>query len=356
MDANQMFSNLLSDIEKSGLNYFVSKTPFSANISLKNSFAKHFNQEIHQTNSKKKEAPDNIVYEDRKLEIEALELREKVASLEKLTVDQKAIIDKRWEAEKKLRTSNEEKVADLRADLLKVKGEKNKISSALKAAETEVEKSKETLQTLLTGNDGLKCKLNAINELMKSKDLKMTAAVKENTKLKHEIQNLQREATTVKDNHERDLENAQKGFQCHLCDQYVEGHFKMRLHVGEKHCCDCESQTELDFDENDDKEEFLCFYCEILLQAGEDLELHKSWCQPIPLTDFPCKKCGAQCVDEKELDTHMSSYHKMDSYQELSDHSKNEDLNTCDFCGTKFGTLGGLRNHIRSLHKEMLPR
>jgi hypothetical protein len=144
--------------------------------------------------------------------------------------------------------------------LLKGKGEKSKLSSALKAAETEMDKSKQTQQTLLIENDGLKCKLNVINDLMNSKDSEITAAAKENTKLKHE-----REVTTVIANHERDIEKAQKKFQCHLCDQYVEGQLKMRLHVGEKHCCDCESQTDLDFDKNDAKfEEFLCFYCEIL--------------------------------------------------------------------------------------------
>ena len=169
-----------------------------------------------------------------------------------------------------------------------------------------------------------------------------------------EIQNLQKEVTIVKTSHERDLEKAQEKFKCHICDQYLEGQLQMRLHVGEKHCCDCESQTDFDYDKNVATEDFLCFYCEILLQAGEDLELHKSWCQSIPLTDFPCKKCGAQCVDFEELETHMRSYHE-DSYKELRDHSKQEEMNTCDFCGFKFGTLGGLRKHIRSLHKEMLP-
>ena len=32
-----------------------------------------------------------------------------------------------------------------------------------------------------------------------------------------------------------------------------------------------------------------------------------------------------------------------------------EDLKTCDFCGIEFGNLEGLRSHIRSLHREMLP-
>ena len=161
MDAKQIFSNLLSDIETSGLNYFISKTPFSAKISLKNSFAKHFNQEIHQTHSKKREAPENIVFKDRTLELESLELREKVASLEKRLVDQKAIIDERWDAEKRLRASYDEKAADFRADLLNLKAEKNKLNSAIKVAETELERHKETQQTLLVENGDLKCKLKS---------------------------------------------------------------------------------------------------------------------------------------------------------------------------------------------------
>ena len=49
------------------------------------------------------------------------------------------------------------------------------------------------------------------------------------------------------------------------------------------------------------------------------------------------------------------SYHVKDSYQNPIGQSKNENVKSCDFCGIKFGTLGGLRSHIRSMHKEMLP-
>ena len=42
MDAKQIFDCILSQIETSCLNYAVSKTPYSATISLKCSFAKRF--------------------------------------------------------------------------------------------------------------------------------------------------------------------------------------------------------------------------------------------------------------------------------------------------------------------------
>ena len=163
----------------------------------------------------------NKVFKARTLELESLELREKVASLEKCLVDQKAIIDERWDAEKRLRASYDEKAADFRADLLKVKAEKNKLT--LKVAKTELERCKETQQTLIIENGDLKCKL-------KSKDSEITAVAKENTKLKSEIRNLQKEVTTVKTSHERDLEKAQEKFKCHICDQYLEGQLQIYLY------------------------------------------------------------------------------------------------------------------------------
>ena len=357
MEANQIFTNLLSDIEKSGLNYFISRTPISANISLQTSFTKHFNQESHQTNFQKREAPDILVKEDKEKDLEILTLGEKITTLEKLIVDQKAFIEGKLEAEKKLKNSNEEKSAEFRADLLKVKSERNKLNSALKAAETEIDKSQETNQTLLNENENLKCQLNELNNLMKSKDSEIAAYARENSNLNHKIENLQVEVTANMAKHEKDTQSLQKNFQCHLCDQSVGGHLQMKLHVREKHCSEFGNQTELANDENQATfEEFLCFYCEILIQDREVLEMHGSECHPIPLTDFPCDNCGLQCLSQEQLELHKSSYHTKESYlNDARGLSNNENLKSCDFCGIKFGTLGGLRSHIRSLHKEMLP-
>ena len=35
------------------------------------------------------------------------------------------------------------------------------------------------------------------------------------------------------------------------------------------------------------------------------------WCYPIPLTDFPCDKCGAQCVSELQLEIQKRNYHAL---------------------------------------------
>ena len=50
MDASQWFRELLNQVENSNLNYLISKTPFSANISVKRSLIK-----FHHDKSPKKE-------------------------------------------------------------------------------------------------------------------------------------------------------------------------------------------------------------------------------------------------------------------------------------------------------------
>ena len=83
--------------------------------------------------------------------------------------------------------------------------------------------------------------------------------------------------------------------------------------------------------------------------------MHRSECFKIPLTDYPCDKCGLQCLSKDQLEIHKRSYHVKNSFQNPSGKSKNEKIKSYDFCGIKFGPLGGLRSHIRSIHKEMLP-
>ena len=49
MDASNVFKNMLRNIEDSKLNYSMSRTPFSASISLKCSFAKRFGDASNKT-------------------------------------------------------------------------------------------------------------------------------------------------------------------------------------------------------------------------------------------------------------------------------------------------------------------
>ena len=142
-------------------------------------------------------------------------------------------------------------------------------------------------------------------------------------------------------------------YQCDYCDHKSKTQIDLWKHHQTHHCNDQNHQVELK--DETTFEEFLCFYCEISIQNREVLEMHRSECFKIPLTNYPCDKCGLQCPSEEQLEVHKRSYHVKDIFQNESGQSNNENVKLCDFCGIKFGTLGGLRSHIRSRHKEMLP-
>ena len=86
MDATEVFKAILQSIESSSLNYSLSKTPFSANISLKFSFIKRYQKSTPNTNffniiesldSKSADHDDKF----KKLEEDNLALRTKLEKL-----------------------------------------------------------------------------------------------------------------------------------------------------------------------------------------------------------------------------------------------------------------------------------
>ena len=86
MEASRMFNDLIDKIETSHLNFKISKTPFSARISLKSSFIRYFDQKPapvskHGENVNKqllKDANDENI----NLESSLKQERDKVKSLE----------------------------------------------------------------------------------------------------------------------------------------------------------------------------------------------------------------------------------------------------------------------------------
>ena len=127
MDATRLFNCLLFDIENSGLNYLVYKTPFSANISLKSSFSKHFsrNDSFQSESNSSSTCVDqptkcegNVV---KALKLENLQLKAQVESLEKIVTDQKDIINEQFEQKRNQKISSEEQAAEFRPELIKIK-------------------------------------------------------------------------------------------------------------------------------------------------------------------------------------------------------------------------------------------
>merc|ERR1712129_166828 len=113
MAASAVYMNLLRSIEDSQLNYSMSKTPFSATISLKSSFFKRFPPNIHDVKIKKKEEATEEKKVKYKAEIERLQ--------------------KAYDVEKHKSAALELEIAEFRNEILKVKKEKKEVNLALKA-------------------------------------------------------------------------------------------------------------------------------------------------------------------------------------------------------------------------------
>ena len=106
---------------------------------------------------------------------------------------------------------------------------------------------------------------------------------------------------------------------------------------------------------------FPCEECGITTASMEELLTHMNAFHPVTkqpsmyLEPWPCNICDLKCNDMLDLERHKTSSHQQDMIDPSSLYNSEEDLKCCDFCGRQFGTLGCLRNHIRSLHREMLP-
>ena len=71
------------------------------------------------------------------LKLENLQLKAQVESLEKIVTDQKDIINEQFEQKRNQKISSEEQAAEFRAELIQIKNEKSKLSTKIKALESE---------------------------------------------------------------------------------------------------------------------------------------------------------------------------------------------------------------------------
>ena len=118
MEANLIFQSILAAVENSSLNYLINKTPFSATISLKSSFVKHYSEahsepkvEIYPVNS---EQSLNII------------------ALEDIVEQQKRAIDEKCMEEKIAKSSAESKAAEFKEEVLMLSSEKCKLEDKIK--------------------------------------------------------------------------------------------------------------------------------------------------------------------------------------------------------------------------------
>ena len=401
MNAKIIFENILQQVETSDLNFAVSRTPFSATISLKCSFIKKYEKAAPET-VKHHENCDTVSVEPTKmnepkpsdkLESDVKVLESTIKTLETTINDQKNLLNAKSKQIKDSSKHADDHVAELREELLKVKQERAKFRTNVKTLEEEL--------LMLKGE----------TENVKHENGKMIKALKAH---ETEVEKLKQDRVSL----EQELVKKIPQFKCDSCEQSTMSLSDLKKHVQAQHHENKSSQIEVECSEcsfrlpsykilkehkrsehcrnkatqNDEIslfEEYPCFYCDEMICSDSDLGKHTISCYGcIRLTEqveFPCKFCETNCISILELEQHMTVYHyewdltdepsfeyefpcdvcdtncvtKVELEQHMTDYHYNfytkADLKSCDFCSLKFGTLGGLRSHIRSLHKEMLP-
>ena len=275
MDAKKLFNCLLSNIENSGLNYLVSKTPFSANISLKSSYSKQFSR--NDSFQSEPNLLSTCVDQPTKCEEDVV----KALKLENLQLK-------------------------LRAELIKIKNEKSKMSTKIKALESE--KSENELLKKEIGDRSKE--LEEAQRILDSKTSEIKALYKEKDKLTLSLKKLDVDIKEVSLKYQELSTNL---YKCTLCDLSVENSANMKTHIREVHSQTKGVQADIFKSSNLNFSEYLCYYCEKPLKSEESLQLHRTKCHLRQLTDFPCLVCGAQCVDKSDLGRHRTTYHRMGS-------------------------------------------
>ena len=275
--------------------------------------------------------PTNIQENDLK------NLQSTIKTLKTTVTEQKNLLNAKSKQMKDSSKLVEEQVADLREEIIKVKHESARFQTNIKNLEDDLAMSK------------------AEKENVKYENGKMFTALKT---YETEVEVLKKD----RDSLEQELGKKKQIFNCDKCGYSATSQCDFKKHVQAQHLKNKCNQTEVFNLVDTEKHEFSeypCHYCRKTIKSEKDLEEHKLVCYTSKdLALYPCDICGAQCTDMMDFERHRTTHHP----QDLREHFKNEnpyfneeELNSCDFCGLQFGTLGCLRNHIRNQHKEMLP-
>ena len=327
MEASRTFNELITKIETSQLNFKIIKTPFSANIYLKSTFIKYFEQNAAPVSNNADNVTNNY-----KTEAIKLDENEKDASEDKVKLEQ--ILKQERSNVKSLETE----LGELRNETLKIKKEKNILNSSLKACKTELEEEKVDKLKMFQVISDLETQLKVKCEGVKVKDIEYPQLENDNTKLEKLFNECSIELELAKKNFAE--ANIKKEYKCSHCDLELESKVSLSQHLRDEHFKNQVSQTK-----NEEKEEnfeHLCFYCDHVITSIEDLKKHRSDCPVLDCQD-KCDQCDSKFRYRTDLIDHFKSNHP-----EIS-------IVWCDFCQAGYETLEELQSHIRMEHRNYLP-
>ena len=331
MEAKKMFNFLLKQIEKSELNYAISRTPFSASISLKSSFVKKLSSSNGQC------AQLDIKDEPKVRTSETIELQAEVQNLLKVVSEQKDTIQEKLKNVKIIKKDSEDQVAQFRVELLKVKSERSTLHAKAKNLEDEINLLKEAIEVAKKETVAAK---KLLTDEAKKHNIEMKKVKKENDESLIELTTQMKQSV---------VESTKYG--CELCDYQFDNLVALKGHIRTHHCRDASSQ-ESELASNKTYANFSkyhCFYCRKLLESRKNLEEHKPICFTIKkFTAYPCELCGAQCPEKASLARHRTRYHKLGTFSE----ELQQELYWCDVCPYNHRTYLEVEVHMKCCHNK----
>ena len=235
MDANLVFKTILQQVEASQLNYSLSKTPFSATISLKSSFIKRFKGEPINY-----ELVDANRTDVEKLKSENSELKETVKSLKECLASQKEANDEHFIQEKVKSKIVEKETADHHEELIHIKKEKNKLLAQIKTLQGENDHFVSEIKFFK--DDADECK-KSLNRNIKKHDEKVKKIEKDKQLLKINEKELQKQVLDFKLQIEKlkpitekiETGNQTESFECINCDKICLTEQELKQHVKLNH-------------------------------------------------------------------------------------------------------------------------
>ena len=196
MAAAAVYMKLLRSIEDSQLNYSMSKTPFSATISLKSSFLKRFPKDIHDVKIEKKE--EAIEEEKLKHKDEIFKLQNTFEDDRKIMIAEIERLQNAYDVEKQKSAALEQEIAEFRNEVLRVKKEKKELNLALKGTKEKFEAMENHSSSLVDDKKALHMKLAAeIRNVDRTKS-EINNIMKESENIVNELEKVQAELVEVK--------------------------------------------------------------------------------------------------------------------------------------------------------------
>ena len=145
------------------------------------------------------------------LKLENLLLKGRVESLEKNVTDQNHIINEQFEQKRNQKISSEEQAAEFRAELIKIKNEKSKLSTKIKALESEKSENEILKQEIGDRSKELK----EAQRILASKNSEIKALYKEKEKLTLSLKKVDVDIKEVSLKYQELNSNL---YKCTLCD------------------------------------------------------------------------------------------------------------------------------------------